>query len=169
MKTGQNSVDTQSDALTIVDLCNSSFASRGAESRHCDWPTRGSKTRTRRINASADPDRLAHYPFYFAALGEFEFRHGKYDVSQKQFRKALAVARNPMERNFMQKRISPCEHAEALAYRFLQARGMDARPRASTSFGKTYVQHGCCKVLSDHQFDDRLRAGNHSTVILKAQ
>jgi RNA polymerase sigma factor (sigma-70 family) len=75
-----------------------------------EGPTRGLEE----INAIAEPDRLAHYPFYFAALGEFEFRNGKYDVSQKQFRKALAVARNPMESEFLQKRINACEQAEAL-------------------------------------------------------
>src|SRR5262249_23240474 len=50
------------------------------------------------ISAIVGRDRLANYPFYFAALGEFEFRRGRYDLAQEQFRKALAVARNPMER-----------------------------------------------------------------------
>ena len=66
------------------------------------------------IRAIADRDRLARYPFYFAALGEFEFRSRRYDISQQQFRRALAVARNPMEREFLQRRISACAQAEAL-------------------------------------------------------
>jgi RNA polymerase sigma-70 factor (ECF subfamily) len=66
------------------------------------------------IRAIADRDRLARYPFYFAAIGEFEFRSRRYDISEQQFRRALAVARNPMEREFLQRRISACEQAEAL-------------------------------------------------------
>ena len=67
------------------------------------------------IHAIAERDRLSNYPFYFAAVGELEFRSGRYDSSQEQFRRALAVARNPMEREFFQKRISACEQAKALA------------------------------------------------------
>jgi len=67
------------------------------------------------IHAIVELDRLVNYPFYFAALGEFEFRSGAYDISQQQFRKALALARNPMEREFLQKRIRACEQADALA------------------------------------------------------
>jgi RNA polymerase sigma-70 factor (ECF subfamily) len=67
------------------------------------------------IRAIADHERLANYPFYFAALGEFEYRRRRYDVSEDQFRKALAVARNQMEREFLQKRIDACEQAKALA------------------------------------------------------
>ena len=67
------------------------------------------------IRAVADRDLLASYPFYFAALGEFEFRSGMYEIAQEQFRKALAVARNSMERDFLPKRISACEEAKALA------------------------------------------------------
>ena len=76
-----------------------------------EGPTRGLEE----IHAIADRDRLANYPFYFAALGEFEFRNGTYDISQEEFRRALAVARNPMEREFLQRRISACEQANALA------------------------------------------------------
>ena len=67
------------------------------------------------IDAIVDRDRLANYPFYFAALGEFEFRSGRYHISQQQFRKALALARSPMEREFLQKRIMACEQPDALA------------------------------------------------------
>ena len=76
-----------------------------------EGPTRGLEE----IHAIADRERLANYPFYFAALGEFEFRNGKYDISQEGFRRALALARNPMEREFLQRRISACEQANALA------------------------------------------------------
>jgi RNA polymerase sigma factor (sigma-70 family) len=60
------------------------------------------------IHAIADRDRLATYPFYFAALGEFELRRGNQVGAQDQFRAALALARNPMERRFLEKRIAAC-------------------------------------------------------------
>ncbi len=52
------------------------------------------------VRAIADRDRLAKYPFYHAALSEFEFRSGKH-----------ALARNPMERQFFEQRIDACERA----------------------------------------------------------
>ena len=55
--------------------------------------------------AIEDRDRLASYPFYFAALGEFEFRSGRYERAQEQFRKALELARNSMERHFLDGRV----------------------------------------------------------------
>jgi RNA polymerase sigma-70 factor (ECF subfamily) len=76
-----------------------------------EGPTRGLEE----IHAISDSDRLAKYPFYFAALGEFEFRSRSYETAQEQFRRALAVARNPMEREFLQKRITACEQANGLA------------------------------------------------------
>jgi RNA polymerase sigma-70 factor (ECF subfamily) len=55
-----------------------------------------------------DHERLIAYPFYFAALGEFELRRGKPDAAQEQFRAALALARNPMERQLLERRIKVC-------------------------------------------------------------
>jgi predicted RNA polymerase sigma factor len=63
------------------------------------------------IRAIADRDRLATYPFYHAALGEFEFRSGRYGIAREHFRAALALARNPMERHFLVQRIGACERA----------------------------------------------------------
>ena len=60
------------------------------------------------IRAIANADRLAGYPFYHAALGEFEFRSGRPEVAGEHFRAALALARNPMERRFLQQRVSAC-------------------------------------------------------------
>jgi RNA polymerase sigma factor (sigma-70 family) len=51
-------------------------------------------------------DRLANYPFYFAALGELELRCGRREIAREHFRAASAVARNPMERRFLEKRIA---------------------------------------------------------------
>ena len=61
------------------------------------------------IGSIADPDRLAAYPFYSAALGEFELRRGRHDVAREHFRAALALARNPMERQFLDQRIGACD------------------------------------------------------------
>jgi predicted RNA polymerase sigma factor len=61
------------------------------------------------IRAIAGADRLASYPFYYAALGEFEFRAGKLAIAREHFRTALALARNPMERRFLEQRTGACE------------------------------------------------------------
>ena len=61
------------------------------------------------IGSIADADRLAKYPFYPAALGELEFRRGKRETAREHFRAALALARNPMECRFFDRRVSACE------------------------------------------------------------
>jgi predicted RNA polymerase sigma factor len=65
------------------------------------------------IHAIADRDRLARYPFYAAALGELELRCGRYDTAREHFRAALALARSPMERQFLDRRIGACGPTEA--------------------------------------------------------
>ena len=64
------------------------------------------------ILAVRDSDRLAAYPFYSAALGEFELRSGRRDAARKRFQTALALARSPMERRFLEQRVSACEGDE---------------------------------------------------------
>src|ERR1700722_4813878 len=61
------------------------------------------------IGLIADRDRLAAYPFFSAALGELEFRCGRPETARELFRAALALARNQMERRFLDLRISACE------------------------------------------------------------
>ncbi len=63
------------------------------------------------IRAIADHDRLATYPFYQAALGEFEFRSGRHEIAREHFRRAHALARNLMERQFLEQRVAECERA----------------------------------------------------------
>src|SRR5215471_16156150 len=60
------------------------------------------------IHAIADRDRLATYPFYTAALGELELRRGRHETAREHFRAALALARNPMERRFLEQRVRAC-------------------------------------------------------------
>jgi RNA polymerase sigma factor (sigma-70 family) len=60
------------------------------------------------IQAIPDADRLATYPFYHAALGDFELRSGRPEAAQEHFKTALALARNPMERQFLTRRMDAC-------------------------------------------------------------
>lgn len=61
------------------------------------------------IRAIAGLDRLASYPFYYAALGELEFRRGELHAAREHFRHAYGHARNPMERQFLEQRRNACE------------------------------------------------------------
>jgi RNA polymerase sigma factor (sigma-70 family) len=65
------------------------------------------------IGSITDADRLAKYPFYPAALGELELRRGSLEIAHEHFRAALALARNPMERRFFDRRIGACERGGA--------------------------------------------------------
>ena len=56
-----------------------------------------------------DRDRLTTYPFLFAALGELELRSGRPEIARQHFRAALALARNPMERRFLEQRVAVCQ------------------------------------------------------------
>jgi RNA polymerase sigma-70 factor (ECF subfamily) len=53
----------------------------------------------------ADSKRLANYPFYYAAFGEFELRSDRPDPAGEHFSKALKLSRNPAEREFFERRI----------------------------------------------------------------
>jgi len=64
------------------------------------------------IRAIGDRDRLAAYPFYSATLGELELRRGRYERAREHFRAAFALARNPMERRFLNGRVGACERDE---------------------------------------------------------
>jgi RNA polymerase sigma-70 factor (ECF subfamily) len=67
------------------------------------------------ISLIINPDRLAAYPFYHAALGELELRCGRNEVAGKHFRAALALGRNPMERRFLEERMGVCEGGRLLS------------------------------------------------------
>jgi predicted RNA polymerase sigma factor len=64
------------------------------------------------IRSITDCDRLAAYPFYSAAVGELELRRGRYETAREHFRAALALARNPMERRFLDRRLGACERGD---------------------------------------------------------
>lgn len=72
-----------------------------------DGPERG----LQEIRVIHDLHRLSSYPFYPATLGELELRRGNYPVAKAHFSTALSLARNPMERNFLQRRIDTCKES----------------------------------------------------------
>jgi len=53
-------------------------------------------------------EKLECYPFYFAALGEFEFRLGQMANACGLFAKAQELARNESERRFLRERMHRC-------------------------------------------------------------
>ena len=61
------------------------------------------------LRAIGDRDRLDNYPFYPAASGELELRRGNRDAARQHFQHASALARNPAERKFLEKRIRACD------------------------------------------------------------
>lgn len=60
------------------------------------------------IEAIAERDRLADYPFFHAALGDFQLRCNNRPAARDAFSAALARARNPMERRFLRRRLTAC-------------------------------------------------------------
>ena len=74
-----------------------------------DGPERGLEA----IGAIEGRDRLATYPFYSAARGELELRRGRRDTAREHFRAALVLARNPMERRYLDRRINACDGGDA--------------------------------------------------------
>src|SRR5579872_896203 len=73
-----------------------------------DGPERGLEA----IAAIDGRERLDAYPFYPAALGEMALRRGDKTAAAAHFRAALALARNPMERRFLDRRIGVCGPGE---------------------------------------------------------
>jgi RNA polymerase sigma-70 factor (ECF subfamily) len=73
-----------------------------------DGPERG----LQEIRVIHDLHRLSSYPFYPATLGELELRRGNYPVAKAHFSTALSLARNLMERNFLQRRIDTCKESQ---------------------------------------------------------
>jgi RNA polymerase sigma-70 factor (ECF subfamily) len=61
------------------------------------------------ILATVDRERLAGYPFYAAALGELELRRGRGEKAVEYFREARRLARNEMERRFLERRMWKAE------------------------------------------------------------
>jgi RNA polymerase sigma-70 factor (ECF subfamily) len=69
-----------------------------------DGPERGLEE----IAAIAGSERLSAYPLYPAALGELELRRGRDDAARAHFKTARRLARNPMERQYLDRRLNAC-------------------------------------------------------------
>jgi RNA polymerase sigma factor (sigma-70 family) len=112
--TAQRAEDT--DWGTIVSLYDQLLAmrpspvvalNRAIAIAQSNGPERGIEE----IGAIAGANRLRGYPFYHAALGELEFRSGKYKRAREHWATALALARSPMERRFLEQRIRASQQA----------------------------------------------------------
>jgi len=57
------------------------------------------------IRAIPDADHLRDYPFYPAAIGELELRRGDVEAASRAFTAAVGLARNPLERRFLERRL----------------------------------------------------------------
>jgi RNA polymerase sigma-70 factor (ECF subfamily) len=92
---------------TLMTICPSPIVAlnRAIAVAQNEGPERGLEE----IRSITERDRLAAYPFYSAALGELEFRRGRRETAREHYRAALALARNPMERRFLDQRVSACE------------------------------------------------------------
>lgn len=93
------------DRLTDIRPSPVIALNRAIAIAQCEGPQRGLEE----IRAISNSDRLARYPFYQAALGEFELGVGNHARARQHFLAALALARNPMERHFLQQRVAACE------------------------------------------------------------
>src|SRR5262245_49140607 len=71
----------------------------------CEGPVRGIEE----IETIPGRDSLDRYPFYPATLGDLELRCGRHEVAAGHFRDAIALARNPTERQFFEQRLRACE------------------------------------------------------------
>jgi RNA polymerase sigma-70 factor (ECF subfamily) len=69
-----------------------------------DGPERGLQA----LREISNADRLRRYPFYPAALGEFELRRGAVEAARAHFAMAASLARNPSERRFLGRRLREC-------------------------------------------------------------
>jgi RNA polymerase sigma-70 factor (ECF subfamily) len=60
------------------------------------------------LHSITDRERLATYPFYPLALGEFELQCGRRTAAREHFTTALRLARNPAEQRYIEQRIGAC-------------------------------------------------------------
>jgi RNA polymerase sigma factor (sigma-70 family) len=98
------------DALMSVQPSPVVALNRAIAIAYTEGPDRG----LAEIASIADRERLSNYPFYHAALGELELRRGRYNDARQHFQAAVGMARNPMERNFLERRVVACTEVGSL-------------------------------------------------------
>ncbi|HEY8748522.1 MAG TPA: hypothetical protein VIM11_11150 [Tepidisphaeraceae bacterium] len=69
---------------------------------------KGAETGLDEIGKIEGGDRLSDYVFYAAALGELELRCGRREAARGHFLRAVGLARNIVERRFLEKRVEAC-------------------------------------------------------------
>jgi RNA polymerase sigma factor (sigma-70 family) len=92
------------DALMTLRSTPILALSRAIAVGFSEGPDRGLKA----IGEIVDQERLVAYPFYHAALGDFELRSGQNEIAGEHFRNARALARNAAEREFLDRRAKAC-------------------------------------------------------------
>jgi RNA polymerase sigma factor (sigma-70 family) len=65
------------------------------------------------LAAISDSERLGRYPFYPAAIGELELRRGNQEAARAHFLAAAALARNDVERRFLERRLRECKEVSS--------------------------------------------------------
>lgn len=93
------------DALMAVRSSPVVALNRAIALAQVDGPDRG----LQEIGAIAGRERLQSYPFYFAAMGELELRRDDPRQASGHFQAAIVLARNPMERRFLEQRLTACQ------------------------------------------------------------
>ena len=73
---------------------------------HLEGPERGLAA----LSELESRERLLGYPFFFAALAEFQRALGKWDAAQLSFERAVALARNPAEQRFLKARAEAAQN-----------------------------------------------------------
>jgi predicted RNA polymerase sigma factor len=95
------------DMLMRIDPSPVVALNRAIAVAHREGPERGIEA----LRAIADGEILASYPFSSAALGELELRAGDAGSARKHFEEALALARNRVERRFLERRLDAVRDA----------------------------------------------------------
>lgn len=93
------------DALISIRPSPIVALNRAVAIGQCEGPERGLEE----MRNIASPERLAAYPFYSAAMGEFELQSGRRGIAHEYFQTAVALARNAAERRFFAQRVCACE------------------------------------------------------------
>ena len=70
---------------------------------------RSTKDKNAALEAIANKERLAEYPFYPAAFADFELRLGMKERALTHFEDALRLSRNRAEARFFELRIAACK------------------------------------------------------------
>jgi RNA polymerase sigma factor (sigma-70 family) len=89
------------DSLVAIEPSPVVQLNRAVAIAQRDGPARGLEE----IARIDDRERLGQYPFYFAAIGEFELRLGHDAKARESFGRAAQLARNPAEAKFLRERM----------------------------------------------------------------